>query len=133
LDDKNINVIWDIHPEKIVIWSDPYKIRQVFINLLNNAAHAVGKDGSITLSGKESGSDIILKIRDDGIGIPKENLGMIFDPFFTTKSFDEGTGLGLFVVHKILFGLKGDIQVESNVGKGTCFKIKLPKYHKTNE
>ena len=128
LDDKNVLVKWDMDPEKTTIWSDPYKIRQVFMNMLTNAVHAVEENGSIILSGYMLDSDVVLKIRDDGAGIPNENLGKIFDPFFTTKPFDKGTGLGLFVVHKIISVLNGEIQVKSAVGKGTCFTVKLPRY-----
>ncbi|MBW2653875.1 MAG: response regulator [Deltaproteobacteria bacterium] len=130
---KQININWEIDPKKNMVWSDPYQLRQVMMNLLSNAIHALGENGSITLSTRETSEDIILEIKDDGIGIPKENLGKIFDPFFTTKPFDEGTGLGLFVAHKILSGLGCKIDVTSTVGKGTCFQIRLPKYDKSNE
>jgi two-component system NtrC family sensor kinase len=124
---KHISIKWELHREKFLIWSDAYQIRQVLINLLNNAIHAVGDNGCITLSSRETQDAVILEIGDNGRGIPRENLGKIFDPFFTTKSFDEGTGLGLFVVHKIMSDLKREIEVNSTVGKGTCFTIKLPK------
>lgn len=133
LKDKRIDVTWEMDPEKTKIWSDPYKIRQVFMNLLSNAVHAVGESGAITLKGHAGNGDVTLLIRDNGVGIPKENLGKIFDPFFTTKSFEKGTGLGLFVVHKIISGLGGEIQATSVVGAGTCFSIRLPKYHKISE
>ncbi|MBU8849066.1 MAG: GHKL domain-containing protein, partial [Desulfobacterales bacterium] len=130
--DKQINIHWQIDKNKNVIWSDPYQIRQVLMNLLSNAVHALPQTGSITLSTDEIEKDIILEIKDNGVGIPKENLGRIFDPFFTTKSFNEGTGLGLFVVHKILLNLNGKIDVTSKVGEGTCFQIRLPKCNKSN-
>lgn len=130
---KKININWKIDKKKNIVWSDPYQIRQVLMNLLNNAVHASKENGSITLSTYEIDEDILLEIKDDGIGIPKENLGKIFDPFFTTKSFEEGTGLGLFVVYKILSGFGYKIDVTSTVDKGTCFKIRLPKYDKSNE
>ncbi len=127
VEDKKIRMNWQLHRKKISLWSDAYKIRQVLINLLNNAIHAVGENGCITLSSYETLDAVILEIKDNGRGIPKENLSKIFDPFFTTKSFDEGTGLGLFVVHKIMSDLAGDIEVNSRVGKGTDFTIKFPK------
>ncbi len=130
--DKQININWEIDPKKNMIWSDPYQLRQVLMNLLNNAIHALSENGSITLSTRETNEDIILEIKDNGIGIPKENLGKIFDPFFTTKSFDEGTGLGLFVVHKIISNLNSKIDVTSTVGEGTSFYIKLPKTNELN-
>jgi len=130
--DKQININWEIAPEKNRVWSDSYQLRQVLMNILSNAVHAVSENGSITLSTSETNEDIILEIKDNGIGIPKENLGKIFDPFFTTKSFDDGTGLGLFVVHKIISNLNAKIDVTSTVGKGTSFYIKLPKYNELN-
>jgi len=127
VDAKQIRIIWKLHQKKLTLWSDAYQIRQVLMNLLNNAIQAMGENGCITLSSCETHDAVILEIGDNGRGIPRENLGKIFDPFFTTKSFDEGTGLGLFVVHKIMSDLKGEIEVNSTVGKGTCFTIKLPK------
>lgn len=127
MEDKHIRINWELHQKKLFIWSDAYQIRQVLLNLLNNAIHAVGDNGCITLSSSETQDAILLEIGDDGRGIPRENLGKIFDPFFTTKSFDEGTGLGLFVVHKIMSDLKGEIEVNSTVGKGTAFTVKLLK------
>ena len=103
------------------------------MNLLNNAIHAVEQNGSIILSMCEVNDNIIFEIKDNGFGIPKENLGKIFDPFFTTKSFDEGTGLGLFVVHKLLTNLKGEIEVKSILSKGTSFIIKLPRGFESEE
>jgi signal transduction histidine kinase len=133
LDDKQINVQWEMDPEKIIIWSDPYKIRQVFMNLLSNAVHATQENGTITLSGYLHDKEAVLKVKDNGVGIPQENLKKIFDPFFTTKSFDKGTGLGLFVVHKIILALNGEIQVKSEVGKGSCFTVRLPRYTKIDD
>lgn len=127
MEDKHITVGLEIDRKNNFIVSDPYQIRQVLINLLNNAVHAVKKNGSITLSTCEVDNEVILEIKDNGVGIPKENLSKIFDPFFTTKSFEEGTGLGLFVVHKIISNLNGKMEVKSTVGKGSSFIIKLPK------
>lgn len=127
LEEKEIQIVWKTDENKNVLYSDPYQIRQVLMNLLTNAVHALKKKGILTLSTRETPEDLYLEIADNGIGIPKENLGKIFDPFFTTKSFEQGTGLGLFVVHKILFNLNGEIKVDSTLGKGTSFIVKLPK------
>lgn len=127
IEDKEIRI--SVEPGRPIsnIFSDPYQIRQILINLITNAIHAVKKNGSITFSFRETSTDVFLEIKDDGVGIPKENIGKIFDPFFTTKPFDEGTGLGLFVVHKLLLSLNGHIKVESTVGRGASFEIQLPK------
>jgi len=125
--DKQIEIKWEMGHLKSILWSDPYQLRQVLMNLINNAIHAVKEKGVIVLSLFENQDYIVFEIKDDGVGIPKENLRKIFDPFFTTKSFDEGTGLGLFVVHKIVSDLNGEIEVTSTMGKGACFRINLPK------
>ena len=113
------------------IWSDPYQLRQVLINLLTNAIHAVGTGGKITIILETTDTELTLTIRDSGQGIPKENLEKIFEPFFSTKNPGEGTGLGLFVTRNIIDKLGGKIYVKSQVGHGTEFSIKLKEkiYH----
>ncbi len=102
-------------------------VRQVVLNILNNATYAIQKEGVITVTTKESedgSADIV--ISDTGSGIPKEDLNKIFDPFFTTKPPGKGTGLGLSICHGIISRLGGTIAVESEVGRGTMFSIRLP-------
>ncbi len=107
---------------------DEKKIRQVLINLLMNAGHAVGKKGSIGLSTEYNGHDnkVAIKVSDTGYGVKKKDLPRIFDPFFTTKPTGEGTGLGLSVSYGIVKSHGGDILVESEPGKGTQFTVLLP-------
>ena len=128
--DKNIEVTREIDPSIGPIWSDPYKLRQVLINLMTNAVHATGSRGNITISLEDMGKEVSLRVRDLGQGIPKENLEKIFEPFFSTKPPGEGTGLGLFVSRSIIEKLGGKMEVESQVGHGTSFFLRLPKYHK---
>ncbi|SMC99608.1 His Kinase A (phospho-acceptor) domain-containing protein [Desulfocicer vacuolatum DSM 3385] len=123
---KQINILWKTEEKEHMLITDPYQIRQVLVNLITNAIHALDTNGTISLSIHETPAYMILGIEDDGVGISSDNLGKIFDPFFTTKSFDQGTGLGLFVVNKIITGLNGEIEVESHPGQGTVFMIKLP-------
>ncbi|WP_051617066.1 sensor histidine kinase [Desulfonatronovibrio hydrogenovorans] len=107
--------------------SEPYLLRQLFLNLLNNALDAVGKDGKVKFTIGMAGKDrVMVRLEDSGVGIPKENLGKIFDPFFTTKPPGKGTGLGLSICHGIITKLGGDIRVESTVGKGTTVTVILP-------
>lgn len=127
LQEKNIQVVWKGDRKKKSLYTDPYQIRQVLMNLLTNAVHAMVKNGTLTLSIHETDGNVLLEIKDDGSGIAKEHIGKIFDPFFTTKSFEQGTGLGLFVVHKILSNLNGRIDVDSTLGRGTLFTVTLPK------
>lgn len=107
---------------------DEKKIKQVFMNLIMNAKHAVGKKGKITLSTsyKPGDSKAVVEVADNGYGIEKKNLQRIFDPFFTTKPTGEGTGLGLSVSYGIVKSHGGDIFVESEAGKGSTFRVVLP-------
>ncbi len=109
-----------------VIWSSPYEIRQVLINVLTNAVYAspAGADVLVRLEGE--GKNARLSVEDRGEGIPAENLEKIFEPFFTTKPPGEGTGLGLYVSRGITARLGGSIRVESRVGQGTKAVIELP-------
>ena len=127
---KELEIVQNTGIQPFVIWSDPYQIRQVLINLLTNAVHATDPGGNIKISLEPENGTTRLTVQDTGHGIPKENLKKIFEPFFSTKSSGQGTGLGLFVTHNIVCKLGGSIEVESTVGKGSTFRIKLPKHFK---
>jgi signal transduction histidine kinase len=130
---KDIEIIQEIKPDIGTIWSDPYQLRQVLINLLTNAIHATGSGGRITIMIQALNGEINLTVQDNGQGIPKENLDKIFEPFFSTKSPGKGTGLGLFVTRGIVEKLCGTIEVESRLGHGTSFCIRLPRYCEIKE
>jgi two-component system, NtrC family, sensor kinase len=119
-----INYTPDEHP--ILFWSDPYRLRQILLNLVNNAIHATPAGGAITLNIGLEGDEILFDIRDTGAGIAQENLDKIFEPFFTTKQTGEGTGLGLFVSRRLAENLGGKIEVESRLGDGALFRVRLP-------
>ena len=103
------------------------QINQVFMNLLVNAAHAIEEHGTITIrTGTEGDERVWMEVEDSGKGIPQENLNHIFDPFFTTKPVGKGTGLGLSLSYGIVQKHGGTIEVESEVGKGTRFRVVLP-------
>lgn len=104
----------------------PGHLNQVFLNLLLNAAQAIAEQGRITVRSDAPGSEIRIRISDNGCGIPAENLGRIFDPFFTTREVGSGTGLGLTVCRDIVQAHGGRIEVESEVGMGTTFTVVLP-------
>ncbi len=107
----------------------PMQINQVLMNLLVNAAQAMGddkKDGKVIVSTKLNDDKVVVEIKDNGKGIPERELNKIFDPFFTTKPVGEGTGLGLSLSYSIIQKHSGDISVESEIGKGTRFIIKIP-------
>jgi len=104
------------------------QLNQVFLNLVVNAAQALENtdDGRITISTAATPTDVIIKIQDNGCGIPEENLNTIFNPFFTTKDVGTGTGLGLSISYAIIEKHDGSIDVESTVGVGTTFTITMP-------
>ena len=103
------------------------QIAQVFLNLLKNAYDAISDKGTIfiTSSLSKDGQYVLIKFKDTGVGIPKKNLDKIFLPFFTTKDVDKGTGLGLSICDGIIRAHGGDIEVESKVGIGSTFTVKL--------
>ncbi len=103
---------------------DTDQIRQVLVNIVMNAVQAMPKGGKLTIAAKQRDNFLEVKITDTGDGIPEENLGKIFDPLFTTKA--KGIGLGLAVCKAIIDRHQGHIEVESGVGKGATFTIKLP-------
>ena len=99
---------------------------QVFMNLLVNASQAFKEKGVITIRTFREGDIVNVQISDNGVGIPHENLQRIFDPGFTTKGVGVGTGLGLSICFKIAQDHGGTIDVESELGKGSTFTIRLP-------
>jgi len=104
----------------------PSEINQVLLNLLLNALQAIESGGTVTVrTGSENGR-VWLEVADTGCGIPAENLRHIYDPFFTTKPVGTGTGLGLSISYGIVRKHEGEIGVQSEVGKGTTFRITLP-------
>ena len=107
---------------------DEEKIKQVFINLVMNAKHAMGDSGQLTVSTeyRETAHQVVIKLTDTGHGINRKDLPRIFDPFFTTKPTGEGTGLGLSVSYGIIKNHGGDIKVDSEGGRGATFTIVLP-------
>lgn len=108
-------------------------INQVFLNVLTNATEAIDGKGTITITTDHEQEFVTISIRDTGRGIPPENLTRIFDPGFTTRGVGVGTGLGLAIVHSIISNHNGTIEAESEVAKGTTFRIKLPLKLKKKE
>ncbi len=121
---------------------DPSQFQQIIMNLCSNAIHAMRHDGGVlhvslhnrTLSKEEAAKEqlapgryVLLVVRDRGTGIPESHLKRIFEPFFTTKKRGQGTGLGLSVIHGIVTGQGGAIQVENRSRRGACFRVYLPR------
>jgi len=118
----HLNLIKRLQPDLPLINSDAPLLRQVILNLLNNAIQATGKDGTVTVITRATDDNqVLVQVNDTGHGIPKEHLAQIFDPFFTTKPQGKGTGLGLSICHGIIEKLGGSISVASEAGRGSSF------------
>lgn len=122
-----VNTHFEVVPDVLCYAS---QLNQVFMNILNNAAQAIDGDGEIWVRLSQQGegkkAKAVVSIKDTGKGISKEGLEKIFDPFYTTKSIGQGTGLGLSISYGIVKKHGGDIQVKSELGKGTEFIISVP-------
>jgi len=105
----------------------PFQLNQVFMNLLVNAAHAIETKGTIHVRTGQDAQQVWVEVQDSGKGIKPEHLGRIFEPFFTTKPVGQGTGLGLSLAYGIVKKHQGRIEVESELGRGTRFKVILPR------
>jgi len=134
--DSTLNIVWNELKYKCDVKREygsipdilchPMQLNQVFMNILVNAAQAIENRGEIAVRTWSEDGSVCVRISDTGVGIPRENLSRIFEPFFTTKEVAKGTGLGLSIAYDIVKKHRGTIEVESEVGKGTSFTIKLP-------
>jgi len=124
----NIEIVKDLDPFLPRAMGNASQLKQVFMNMVVNAADAMAGNGKLTIRTRLSEDESFLNIEfsDTGVGIPEDNLSKIFDPFFTTKEVGKGTGLGLAVCYGIIEKHGGRIEVESQVGEGTTFRIILP-------
>ncbi len=128
---SDIEIVVSLDPNLPRIMIDEGQISQVFINIILNAFDAMPNGGTLRVNTRRGGDDkgletVIISFADTGHGIPPEELQKIYDPFFTTKEAGKGTGLGLSLSYEIIRRFKGDINVSSEVGKGTVFTILLP-------
>ena len=134
--ESTLNVVWNELKYKAEVEKDygdipvvegyPQQLNQVFMNILVNAAQAIEERGEIRIATRADDGHVEVAISDTGSGIAEENLSRIFDPFFTTKEVGKGTGLGMNVAYNIVQKHNGTIDVESSVGEGTTFRIRIP-------
>lgn len=134
--ESTINLIWNELKYKVTLHKEYGDIprtmcnlgqlNQVFMNILINASQAIETQGEITLRTERDNGNIRITVSDTGAGIPPDKLDRIFEPFFTTKDVGKGTGLGLSIVYDIIKKHNGDIQVASEVGRGTIFTVLIP-------
>jgi len=143
--ENTLNIIWNELKYKAEVIKefgdipeiecDIQRLEQVFMNILLNAAQAIEEKGTIEIKTFGSDNSVVIQISDTGKGMSKEEINKIFDAFYTTKAPDKGTGLGLSISYRIIQEHNGKIEVESEVGEGTTFTIKLPvkKYGEIEE
>ena len=122
---------WPTDPAMGLI--DPQQIQQVLVNLIQNAVQAMPDGGKLRLRLASDLDNLILTVQDTGCGIPPEHLPRVFEPFFTTKPEGQGTGMGLAVSYGIIARHQGQIEVESRVGAGSTFILRLPKQRPPDE
>jgi signal transduction histidine kinase len=115
-----------LDPAAPEIYADASQLHQVLVNLVVNAIQAMPGGGTVTIRTRAGKESVFLNVSDTGTGMTEEVKRNIFTPFFTTKDVNEGTGLGLAVVHGIVASHNGSISVESDPGKGTTFEVELP-------
>lgn len=123
---KEIATVLHYEERLPLIMAIPDQLKQVFLNLLTNAADALRPGGVITISTCHADRMVVVEIKDTGVGIRPADLGQIFQPFYTTKPAIKGTGLGLSICHGIVQNHQGKILVESEPGKGSTFTVLLP-------
>lgn len=131
LEQDSIKIVVEAKDASYPVLGNQNELEQVLTNLIINARDATKKakkSGDIYIDLLKEENQIKLKIRDEGIGIPKEIISRIFDPFFTTKDVGKGLGLGLSICQSIIEKYKGKIMVESQPGEGSVFTIQLPEY-----
>lgn len=121
---ESVGVCCDLDETLPIIRADADQLQQVFVNLVTNAVQAMPDGGTLSVSTRQDGDDVVARVADTGVGISEENMARLFQPFFTTK--DKGIGLGLSVTRGLVEGHRGTIDVESQVGAGTTFTVHLP-------
>jgi signal transduction histidine kinase/CheY-like chemotaxis protein len=139
---EDIKLVTNLAPDLGHVWADPAHVQQVLVNLVVNARDALPKGGEIKIEttsvcltenflngepGAVPGDYVLLSVTDNGIGIDEDTLQHLFEPFFTTKERGKGTGLGLSTVYGIVRQNGGLVRVESEKGRGTVFKVYLPR------
>ncbi len=123
---QGIEMRRELEPELPSLLVDPGQIQQVLVNLVVNAVQAMPDGGTLSIRTFRDGDGVCLEVEDTGMGIDETIRDRIFLPFFTTKDVDQGTGLGLAVVHGIVTAHRGTIEVESEPGRGSRFRVRLP-------
>jgi PAS domain S-box-containing protein len=125
---RGISVKTKLAPDLPATLVDAAQLQQVLVNLVKNAMQAMTTGGTLTLQTDETSDDVWVSVTDTGGGIPQEQINRIFEPFYTTKK--KGSGLGLMIVQRIVLAHNGRVELDSHVGRGTTFRIWLPRHVK---
>lgn len=128
LDNRGLNLRLRLANQMPLTPIDPTQIQQVLVNLIKNALQAMTRGGTLTLQTGEGSDGVWVSVADTGAGIPQDQINRIFEPFYTTKK--KGTGLGLMIVQRIVRAHGGRIELESQLGRGTTFRIWLPLHER---
>jgi two-component system NtrC family sensor kinase len=130
----NVKIQLELASHLPEVYASSLEFEQVLLNLVNNAVDAMSPEGgTLTISTRTSSKDVVVDVADTGRGIPERDLLRIFDPFFTTKPVGKGTGLGLSICYGIVKKMGGDLTVESTVGVGTTFQVRIPQAKESGE
>ncbi|MFN2397986.1 MAG: hybrid sensor histidine kinase/response regulator [Gemmatimonadaceae bacterium] len=128
---KKLEYSYDRGDPSVRVRADPERLTQIILNLLTNAVKFTPAGGKITLCWRVSGDDVLVQLEDNGMGIPPDKLKSVFDPFVQVEqrrtSSNEGVGLGLAISRELARAMSGDLTVESKVGKGSIFTLRLPR------
>ncbi|MCK5379331.1 MAG: hypothetical protein KAJ78_07995 [Acidobacteria bacterium] len=125
--DADVVVVEERSAAGILVDADPARLQQVVVNLIVNAVQAMPGGGTLTIRTRAENHTAVLEVEDTGVGMDERVRERVFVPFFTTKDVNEGTGLGLAVVHGIVTAHEGSIRVDSVLGKGSRFEVRLPQ------
>jgi two-component system, NtrC family, sensor kinase len=129
---SGVQIVLEVE-DNLDLYADKQRFQQALMNLISNAVQSISGEGFVTIRGFRTRDGFAeIDIQDTGKGIRAEDLPQIFDPFFTTKDVGHGTGLGLFITHDIILRHQGSIRVDSELGKGTTFFVKVPLQETTS-
>jgi two-component system, NtrC family, sensor kinase len=122
---RNVTIALKADSSLPPVYADPIEIEQVIVNLINNALDAMPEGGEIRIGAKSGSSRVTVEVADTGTGIPAEDIDRVLEPFYTTKPPGKGTGLGLSVCYGIVRSWGGEMEISSQVGKGTIVRLIL--------
>ena len=123
---EHITLTLTLTPDPLFVLAASSHLSQIFVNLVVNAVDAMPNGGLLAISTFALDGDVVVEVEDTGMGMDSATRGRIFEPFFTTKPEGEGTGLGLATVYGIIQGYGGSIEVRSEPGHGSTFRLRLP-------